>query len=410
MQGSRPDRIDGGERLMNKKTLKDIDVKNKRVIVRVDFNVPLDKKSLDITDDSRIKGALPTIQYLIANDAKVILMSHLGRPDGKAKNELRLDPAGKRLSELLARKVTKLNDCIGPEAEKAVSEMKPKDVVLLENLRFYPEEEENDPEFAKKLASLADIFVNDAFGTCHRAHASTEGITKYLPSVAGFLVNKEIKYFEEAVTNPVKPYIAILGGAKVSDKIGVITNLMDKVDAILIGGAMAYTFLKSEGINIGKSKLEADKVDLAKDILSKAKAKNVRILLPVDHVVADKVDAAADTEIINTREIPDGKIGLDIGPKTITEFEKVLKGSKTVVWNGPVGFFEIKPFSKGTEELARFLTTIKATTIIGGGDTAAAIYELGLEGKMSHISTGGGASLEYMEGKTLPGIAALNDK
>ena len=394
---------------MNKKSIKDIAVNNKRVIVRVDFNVPLDK-SQNITDDSRIKGALPTIQYLIDNNAKVILMSHLGRPDGKVKEELRLTPVAKRLGKLLGRKVTKLDDCIGEDVEKAVAAMKPKDVILLENLRFHAEEEENDPAFAKKLASLADVFVNDAFGTCHRAHASTEGITKYLPSVSGFLVDKEIEYFEKATRNPAKPYVAILGGAKVSDKIGVIANLMDKVDAILIGGAMAYTFLKSEGINIGKSKLEADKVDLAKDILTNAEAKHVRILLPVDHVVADKVDANAKVEIVNSKEIPEDKIGLDIGPKTVAEFEKVLKTAKTVVWNGPVGFFEIKPFSKGTEELAKFLTRTKATTIIGGGDTAAAIYELGLENKMSHISTGGGASLEYLEGKTLPGIAALNDR
>ncbi|MDP3789763.1 MAG: phosphoglycerate kinase [Candidatus Omnitrophota bacterium] len=394
---------------MNKKSVKDIDVRNKRVIVRVDFNVPLDKQ-LNITDDSRIKGALPTIQYLLDNNARVVLMSHLGRPDGKVKEELRLTPVAKRLEELLGRKVTKLSGCIGPDAEKAVAAMKPQDVILLENLRFYAEEEENDPAFAKKLASLADIFVNDAFGTCHRAHASTEGITKYLPSVSGFLVNKEIEYFEKATSNPAKPYVAILGGAKVSDKIGVINNLLGKVDAILIGGAMAYTFLKSEGINIGKSKLEADKVDLAKDILKNAKAKNVRILLPVDHVVADKVEAGAKAETVSGEAIPDDKIGLDIGPKTVAEFEKVLKDARTVVWNGPVGFFEIKPFSKGTEELARFLTRTKATTIIGGGDTAAAVYELGLENKMSHISTGGGASLEYLEGKTLPGIAALNDK
>jgi phosphoglycerate kinase len=288
--------------------------------------------------------------------------------------------------------------------------MKPKDVILLENLRFHPEEEEDDPEFAKKLALLADIFVNDAFGTCHRAHASTEGITKYLPSVAGFLVNKEIEYFEKATTNPAKPYVAILGGAKVSDKIGVINNLMNKVDSILIGGAMAYTFLKSEGVGIGKSKVEQDKMDLAGDIMKNAKAKNVKILLPVDHIVADKVDASAKAETVNDKAIPENEIGLDIGPKTVAAFEDVLKRAKTVVWNGPVGFFEIEQFSKGTEELAEFLTHTKATTIIGGGDTAAAIYELGLEDKMSHISTGGGASLEYLEGKTLPGIAALNDK
>jgi phosphoglycerate kinase len=393
---------------MNKKTVKDIDVKNKRVIVRVDFNVPLDEK-LNITDDSRIKGALPTIQYLIDNNTKVILMSHLGRPKGKVKDEMRLTPVAKRLGQLLGKDVKKLDDCVGDEVTKAVSAMKAKDVILLENLRFHKEEEANDGDFAKKLASLADVFVNDAFGTCHRAHASTEGITKYLPSAAGFLVSKEIEYFEKATKNPDKPYIAILGGAKVSDKIDVITNLLNKVDAILIGGAMAYTFLKSEGLNIGNSKLESDKVDLAKDILKSAKSKNVRILLPSDHIVADKIDANAKTETID-KEVPEGKIGLDIGPKTVKEFEGVLKDAKTVVWNGPVGFFELKPFSKGTEELAKFLADSDTTTIIGGGDTAAAIYELSLAKKMSHISTGGGASLEYLEGKTLPGIAALNDK
>jgi len=393
---------------MDKKTIKDINVKNRRVIVRVDFNVPLDKK-LNIMDDSRIKGALPTIRYLIDNNAKVILMSHLGRPDGKIKEELRLTPIARRLSELLRKDVKKLDDCVGDKVKKAISNMKPKDVVLLENLRFHPEEEANDPNFAKELASLADIFVNDAFGTCHRAHASTEGITRYLPSVAGFLVSKEIGYFEKVTNDPDKPYVAILGGAKVSDKIDVITNLIKKVDTILIGGAMAYTFLKSKGINVGNSKLESDKVDLAKDILNNAKSKNVRILLPSDHIVADKIDISAKIETVD-REVPEGKIGLDIGPKTVKEFKDVLKSARTVVWNGPVGFFELKPFSKGTEELARFLAGSKATTIIGGGDTAAAINELGLGEKMSHISTGGGASLEYLEGKTLPGIAALNDK
>jgi len=393
---------------MDKKTIKDINVKNRRVIVRVDFNVPLDKK-LNIMDDSRIKGALPTIRYLIDNNAKVILMSHLGRPDGKIKEELRLTPIARRLSELLRKDVKKLDDCVGDKVKKAISNMKPKDVVLLENLRFHPEEEANDPNFAKELASLADIFVNDAFGTCHRAHASTEGITRYLPSVAGFLVSKEIGYFEKVTNDPDKPYVAILGGAKVSDKIDVITNLIKKVDTILIGGAMAYTFLKSKGINVGNSKLESDKVDLAKDILNNAKSKNVRILLPSDHIVADKIDISAKIETVD-REVPEGKIGLDIGPKTVKEFKDVLKSARTVVWNGPVGFFELKPFSEGTEELARFLAGSKATTIIGGGDTAAAINELGLGEKMSHISTGGGASLEYLEGKTLPGIAALNDK
>ncbi len=394
---------------MNKKTVKDIDVKNKRVIVRVDFNVPLDENR-SITDDSRIKGALPTIKYLIDNNAKVILMSHLGRPKGKVRDELRLTPVAERLGELLGRAVTKLDDCVGDSVTKAISAIKPKDVALLENLRFHPEEEANDPQFAKQLASLADIFVNDAFGTCHRAHASTEGITKYLPSAAGFLVGKEIDYFEKATKNPDKPYVAILGGAKVSDKIKVIKNLMNNVDAILIGGAMAYTFLKSEGVDIGNSKLESDKLGLAKEILENARSKNVKILLPSDHVIADKIDAAAKTETTADKNIPDGGIGLDIGPKTVKEFEAVLKKARTVIWNGPVGFFEVKPFSKGTAALARFLAGSKITTIIGGGDTAAAINKLGLAAKMSHISTGGGASLEYLEGKTLPGIAALNDK
>ncbi len=393
---------------MNKKTVKDIDVKGKRVIVRVDFNVPLDE-NCNITDDSRIKGALPTIEYLIGHDAKVILMSHLGRPKGKIKDELRLNPVAARLTELLGTEVKKLDDCVGDVISQAVERMKPKDVILLENLRFHSEEEANDAQFAKQLASLADIYVNDAFGTCHRAHASTEGITRYLPSVAGLLVDKEIEYFEKATKNPDKPYVAILGGAKVSDKIEVINNLMNKVDAILIGGAMAYTFLKSEGIGIGNSKLEADKVGLAKKILQNAKDKDVRIILPCDHVVADRVDGNAKTETVE-REIAEGKIGLDIGPKTLNAFEEVLKDARTVIWNGPVGFFELKPFSKGTEKLASFLAKQGITTIIGGGDTAAAIHELGLGDKMSHISTGGGASLEYLEGKILPGIAALNDK
>ena len=392
---------------MNKKTVRDIDIKNRRVIVRVDFNVPLDDK-LNITDDSRIKGALPTIEYLIENGAKVVLMSHLGRPKGKVKDELRLTPVSRRLSELLGKKVKKLNDCVGEEASKAAESMKAGDVILLENLRFHAEETDNDAGFAKQLASLAEVFVNDAFGTCHRAHASTEGITKYLPSVAGFLVAKEIEYFEKATKNPDKPYIAILGGAKVSDKIDVITNLSKKVDAILIGGAMAYTFLKSKGVNIGNSKLEEDKVALAKEILSNAESKDIRILLPTDHVIADKIDASALTETVDD-EIPQGKIGLDIGPKTVKAFEDVLGNAKTVFWNGPVGFFEIRPFRNGTEEIAKFLSRSDATTIIGGGDTAAAVNELGLADKMSHISTGGGASLEYLEGKELPGIAALND-
>jgi len=393
---------------MDKKTIKDMDVRNKRVIVRVDFNVPLDNKR-GITDDSRIKGALPTINYLLENNAGIILMSHLGRPKGKPKDELRLKPVAERLSALLGRKVDMALDCVGDETMKVAAALKPKDILLLENLRFYKEEEANDPGFAKQLASMAEVYINDAFGTCHRAHASTEGITKYLPSAAGFLVGKEIEYFEKATRNPDKPYAAILGGAKVSDKIDVISNLMDKLDIILIGGAMAYTFLKSQGVEIGNSKLEEDKLDLAGDILKQAQSKGLRICLPSDHIVADKIESGAKAETAG-KNIPAGKIALDIGPRTIEEFESALKGAKTVVWNGPLGFFELEPFRQGTKRIAELLAASKITSIIGGGDTAAAIHELGLGGRMSHISTGGGASLEYLEGKTLPGIAALNDR
>lgn len=394
---------------MNKMSIKDIDIKNKRVLIRVDFNVPLDDK-LNITDDTRIKAALPTIKYAIESQAKVILMSHLGRPDGKALEKARLKPAAKRLSELLEKNVTVLNDCVGEEVKKTVSAMKPGDVALLENLRFHAEEEKNDPNFAKELASLGDVFVNDAFGTAHRAHASTEGVTKYLPSVAGFLIEKEITYLGKALQSPAKPFVSILGGAKVSDKIGIVENLMDKVDALVIGGAMAYTFLKVQGFNTGNSKLEKEKLGLAKEILEKAKAKKIAIVLPQDHTIADKFDAAAQTKVTTDANIPEGWMGLDIGPKTIKNFKEVLSKAKTIVWNGPLGVCEMKPFEKGSKEIANFIANLSATTIIGGGDTAAAIAQFGLENKMSHISTGGGASLEFLEGKALPGIVALKDK
>lgn len=393
---------------MNKKTIKDVSIKGKRVLMRVDFNVPLNK-DLKIEDDTRITAALPTIKYAVDNGARVILMSHLGRPKG-VDDSLRLDPVAKRLSELLGKKVIKLNDCIGDEVQKAVSAMKDMDVALLENLRFYPEEEKDDSGFAKKLAGLGEIYVNDAFGTAHRAHASTEGVTKFIKvCVAGFLLAKEIEYFDKALSNPPKPFVAILGGAKVSDKIMVIENLMKKVDAILIGGGMAYTFLKAQGMEIGSSKLEADKIDVAKSIIEKAKQLGVKLVLPADHLIADKVDAVSNTRVV-TDVVPQGWMAVDIGPKTVDEFKKELRNAKMIIWNGPLGVFEITKFARGTEDVARFIAGLKTISIIGGGDTASAIAKFGLEHAMTHISTGGGASLEYLEGKVLPGVAALNDK
>jgi phosphoglycerate kinase len=392
-----------------KKTIRDVDLKGKRVLMRVDFNVPLDEK-LNITDDMRIASAVPTIKYALEKGARVILMSHLGRPDGKVVDSMRLTPVAKRLEELLGRRVVKADDCIGDEVKGAVQGMKPGDVLLLENLRFHAEEEKNDPGFAKELASLGDVFVNDAFGTAHRAHASTEGVTKYLPSVAGFLLEKEMRYLGSAVDNPKRPFVAILGGAKVKDKIKVIDNLLNKVDALLIGGGMAYTFLKAKGKSIGASKLDKDGFETAKAALDKAAKRNIPIMLPVDNVVGDKFDASANTKTVG-EDIPDGWMGLDIGPKTTQLFEDRLKGAKTVVWNGPLGVFEMDKFAKGTEEIARFLAALKgATTIIGGGDTAAAMSKFKVEDKMAHISTGGGASLEYLEGRGLPGIDALQEK
>ncbi len=394
---------------MAKKTIQDVDLKGKKVLMRVDFNVPLDDK-LNITDDIRIRAALPTIKYAIDKGAKVILMSHLGRPEGKVVENLRLAPCAKRLEKLLGRPVTMLKDCIGPDVKRGVDAMKPGDVVLLENLRFHAEEEANDANFAKELASLGDVFVNDAFGTAHRAHASTEGVTHYLPSVAGFLLGKEIEYLGNAVDKPRKPFVAILGGAKVKDKIKVIDNLLNKVDALLIGGGMAYTFLKAQGKTIGSSKLDKDGFDTAKAALDKAAKKKIPILLPVDNVIGDKFDANANTEIVG-ENIPDGWMGLDIGPKTIRLFEDTLKSARTIVWNGPLGVFEMDKFATGTEEIAKFIAGLKgAISIIGGGDTAAAMAKFKVEDKMTHISTGGGASLEYLEGKGLPGIDALNDK
>jgi len=393
---------------MNKKTLRDVDVKGKKILMRVDFNVPLDDNG-NITDDLRITSAVPTIRYCLEHKAKkVILMSHLGRPKGKVVESMRMMPAGKRLSELLNVPVKMLKECVGDDVKKAV-ETCSEQVIMLENLRFHPEEEANDAGFARNLASLGDIFVNDAFGTAHRAHASTEGVTHYLPSVAGFLLEKEIEYLGKVVESPDQPLVTILGGAKVSDKINMIENMMDKVSCFLIGGGMAYTFLKAQGKAVGNSKVEEDKLDLARSILRKAAEKNIEVVLPVDNRIADKFDAAAAVKDVGD-QIPDGWMGLDIGPKTIDLFKQKLKTAKTIVWNGPVGVFEMAPFAKGTQILAQYIAALPATSIIGGGDTASAVREFNVAEKMTHVSTGGGASLELLEGLELPGIAALQDK
>lgn len=396
---------------MNKKTIRDVNVEGKRVFVRCDFNVPLDEKG-KITDENRIQGALPTIKYLLDHGAKVVLASHLGRPKNGPEAKFSLKPVAERLNQLLGGKVTMANDVIGEDAQKKVAALKNGEAVLLENVRFHKEEEKNDPEFAKKLASFADIFVNDAFGTAHRAHASTEGISHFVKtSVAGFLIEKELEVMGGALADPKRPFVAILGGAKVSDKIGVINNLLEKVDKLLIGGAMAYTFIVAKGGKVGMSKLEADKVDLAKELLEKAKAKGVELYLPVDTVIAQEFKADAESKVCETMAIPDGWEGLDIGPKTAELFAGVIKTAKTVIWNGPMGVFEFPKFAVGTKAVAQALAdNPKAITIIGGGDSAAAIEQLGYADKVTHISTGGGASLEFLEGKVLPGIACLNDK
>lgn len=394
---------------MNKKSIKDIDIKGKRVIMRVDFNVPLDS-DLKITDDSRIQKSLETIKYIVSNHGKLILMSHLGRPKGEVNPKLSLKPVAKRLSELLGKPVKVLGDCIGQEVSSEVKKMSEGDIILLENLRFHKAETKNDPEFAKELASLGEVFVNDAFGTCHRAHASTEGITHYLESAAGFLVQKEIEYFEQVLTSPKKPLIFILGGAKVSDKIPVIENMMRKADAILIGGAMAYTFMKAKSISIGSSRLEEEMLDTAKKILKLAAESGVKIILPVDHVVTESIENPSGAKTTDSETIEEGWMGVDIGPETIKLFSDKIKDAGTIIWNGPVGIFEIDEFSKGSESLAQAIGNSGAISVIGGGDTAACVVKFSLSGKMSHISTGGGASLEYLEGKVLPGVAALSDK
>lgn len=394
---------------MNKKTVKDIDLKGKKVFVRCDFNVPMDKEQ-NITDNTRIVAAIPTIKYLLEQNCKIILASHLGRPKGEVKPEFSLKPVAKELSKLLDKEVIMANDVIGEDAKTKAANLKEGEIMLLENVRFHREETDNDPEFAKELASMAEVFVNDAFGAAHRAHASTAGIAAYIPAVSGFLIEKELTVLGNAINNPERPFMAILGGAKVSDKIGVIDSLLDKVDTLMIGGGMAYTFFKAQGYNVGNSLCEPDKCDLALEAMEKAKAKGVKLLLPVDTKVGKEFKPDTESKTVAWTEIPDEWEGFDIGEKTIAMFKEELKNAKTVIWNGPLGLFEFDQFAIGTNEIAKALSELDATTIIGGGDSGAAVEKAGLADKMTHISTGGGASLEFLEGKKLPGIECLQDK
>ena len=395
---------------MAKKTIEDIQVNGKKVLVRCDFNVPLDENK-NITDENRIKGALPTIQYLIDHGAKVILCSHLGRPKGEFNMKYSLAPVAARLSQLLGKEVKLAKDVIGPDAHALADAMQDSDVILLENVRFHKEEEKNDPEFAKELASLAEIYVNDAFGTAHRAHASTEGVSHYLhPSVAGYLIGKELSVMGGALEDPQHPFVAILGGAKVSDKIGVIENLIDKVDTLIIGGGMSYTFQVALGGKVGRSLLEADKIELAKELMAKAEKKAVKLLLPVDNEAGDSFSNDAMHITVHSKEIPDDFEGMDIGPETRIIFANEIRQARTVIWNGPMGVFEFDTFAEGTRDIARACADCKGVTIVGGGDSAAAITQMGFADKVTHVSTGGGASMEFLEGKTLPGVACLDEK
>ncbi len=395
---------------MPKKTVKDADVKGKRVLLRVDFNVPLDINTGAISDDSRIRASLPTIKYLVDRKAKVIICSHLGRPKGKVVENLRMMPIAQRLSELVGLPVSTACDCIGAEAESKAGALNEGDILVLENLRFHPEEEENDAGFAQKLASLADIYVNDAFGTAHRAHASTVGVAKYLPGVAGFLMNKELTVMGKLLDNPERPWACIIGGAKVSDKIGLLQNMLKKVDTLLVGGGMASTFLKAQAYEVGQSLVEDDKLDLARKLLQEAKEWKVPFLLPIDAVVAGEIKAGASTRVVPTNSIPAGSSIVDIGPKSIALFQNELKKCRTVMWNGPVGIYEMPQFGQGTRAIATLLSTLDATTIIGGGSSAEVVQEMGLTGKMTHVSTGGGASLRFLEGAILPGVQVLLDR
>ena len=393
----------------NKKTVKDIDVAGKKVLLRCDFNVPQDKATGAITDDKRIVAALPTIAYLLDQKAAVIACSHLGKPKGEWKQSLSLAPVAKRLSELLGREVLFATDIVGEDAKAKAAALKPGEILLLENLRFDKREEKNDPEFAKELASMAEVYVSDAFGTVHRAHASTAGVAAYLPAVSGFLIGKELDIMGKALDDPKRPFVAVLGGAKVSDKINVINNLLEKADTIIIGGGMAYTFKKAEGYTIGKSLLEEDKLDYAREMMQKAEAKGVKFLLPVDNLCAAEFSASAKP-VLEEQNIPNELMGMDIGPKAIEAFSDAVKGAGTVVWNGPMGVFEFPAFAEGTKAMAKALAESGAITIVGGGDSAAAVEQLGFADRMTHISTGGGASLEFLEGKELPGVACLLDR
>lgn len=394
---------------MNKAGIEEVKVQGKRVFVRVDFNVPMDEQQ-NITDDTRIRAALPTIRHLAENGAKVILASHLGRPKGKVNPKYSLTPAAIRLSQLLSQEVLMAEDCIGPEVEKQVNGLENGQILLLENVRFYNEEEDNDPAFAKKLADLADIYVNDAFGTAHRAHASTEGIAKYIPAYAGFLMKKEVDIMGKALENPARPFVAIIGGAKVSDKIAVIENLLKKVDILIIGGGMANTFLKGQGYEVGQSLIEEEKVSLAKSLMIKAQTTGVRLLLPTDVVVAKEFSADSPSKVVAVSEIGTDDLALDIGPDSAQKFAQAVSSAQTVIWNGPMGVFEMEPFAKGTEKIAQAMAECQGVTIVGGGDSVAAVEKMGAADALTHISTGGGASLEFLEGKTLPGVAALLDK
>ncbi len=395
---------------MNKQSISDIqDLKGKRVLMRVDFNVPMDKEG-NITDETRILGALTSIEYLYKKGAKVILCSHFGRPKGKVNRDMSLAPVAKRLGEMVDTKVTMAKDVVGEDAKACVANMKDGEIVVLENARFRKEEEENDPEFSKQLASLAEIYVNDAFGTAHRAHATTAGVAAYLPSYAGFLIQKEVEVMGKALENPERPFVAILGGAKVKDKISVITNLLEKVDVLIIGGGMAFTFLKAKGYEVGKSLLDEDNIGFAKELMAKAQSKGIKLLIPVDTVVAKTFAADAENKVVDADAIPADWQGLDIGPKTRALFADAIKGAGTVIWNGPMGVFEFEAFAQGTKSMAQALAESGAITIIGGGDSAAAVQQLGYGDKMTHISTGGGASLEFLEGKELPGVACIPDK
>ena len=393
---------------MEKLSIEDLPLKGKRVLIRVDFNVPL--KEGKVVDDTRIRAALPTIRYAMERGAKVILVSHLGRPKGKVVEELRMNPVAERLSELLGKKVKKVDECVGEEVKKAVDSLREGEVLLLENVRFYPEEEKNDPEFARKLAELADFFIQDAFGTAHRAHASTVGVGKFLPAASGFLMKKEIEYFSRALTSPERPFLTILGGAKVSDKIGVLENLLGKVDGFIIGGGMAYTFLKAQGFEVGDSLLEEEKIDFAREVMRKAEEKEMKFILPQDHVITQEIKEGARTRITSDENIPSGWRGVDIGPRSIEEAKSVIREARTIIWNGPLGIFEIEEFAQGTREIALTIAESSALSIVGGGDTVAAVEKFGVKERISHISTGGGASLELLEGKELPGIKIIRDK